>query len=112
MDKKNLLILGAGQYGRVVKETAEAMGCFGKISFLDDNSPLALGKLDEYSRFAGKYACGCNFCCIIMFQYIRYLFIVVCFGCCLHAKGRSHCSHCLFIVIYAVILSINTLNRG
>lgn len=58
MDKKNLLILGAGQYGRVVKETAEAMGCFGKIAFLDDNSPLALGKLDEYIRFAGEYACG------------------------------------------------------
>ncbi len=33
---KNLLILGAGQYGQIAKEIAESMGCFEKISFLDD----------------------------------------------------------------------------
>ena len=48
MSKKSLLILGAGQYGQVVRETAEAMGCFSKIAFLDDNSPLAIGKMAEY----------------------------------------------------------------
>jgi len=42
---KNLLILGAGGHGRVVKETAEAMGLFNSIDFLDDNpeSKVALG---------------------------------------------------------------------
>ncbi len=33
----NLLIIGAGCFGLAAKETAEAMGCFEKISFLDDN---------------------------------------------------------------------------
>lgn len=54
----NLLILGAGGHGRVVKETAEAMGVFGKISFLDDNFELALGKLSDADKFIEdfKYA--------------------------------------------------------
>ncbi|MBR1677729.1 MAG: acetyltransferase, partial [Clostridia bacterium] len=33
---RNLLILGAGQYGTVVKEIAKSMECFEKIDFLDD----------------------------------------------------------------------------
>ena len=56
MSEKSLLILGAGQYGQVVRETAEAMGCFSKIAFLDDNSPLAIGKMTEYEGFAQEYA--------------------------------------------------------
>ena len=36
-DNNNLLILGAGIYGAMVYEIAEAMGCFEKIDFLDDN---------------------------------------------------------------------------
>lgn len=55
MKKKNLLILGAGQYGRVARETAEAMGCFERIAFLDDNSLLAIGKLSDYECFAQSY---------------------------------------------------------
>lgn len=58
MKMKNLLILGAGQYGCVVRETAEAMGCFDKIAFLDDNSPLAMGKLAAYEGFAREYGCA------------------------------------------------------
>ena len=58
MKMKNLLILGAGQYGCVVRETAEAMGCFEKIAFLDDNSPLAMGKLAAYEGFAREYGCA------------------------------------------------------
>ena len=58
MDMKNLLILGAGQYGQVVRETAEAMGCFREIGFLDDNSPTARGKLADYEKFRGTYACA------------------------------------------------------
>ena len=58
MKKENLLILGAGQYGQVVRETAEAMGIFERICFLDDNNPAAIGKLAEYARFRGAYACA------------------------------------------------------
>lgn len=42
-----LLILGAGQYGLVAKEVAEAMGCFVQIDFLDDHSENAIGKLKD-----------------------------------------------------------------
>lgn len=41
----NLLILGAGGQGQVVRETAEAIGVFEKIAFLDDNTALP-GVLD------------------------------------------------------------------
>ena len=58
MEKENLLILGAGQYGCVVRETAEDMGCFAKIAFLDDNSPLAIGKLADYEHFTKEYNCA------------------------------------------------------
>lgn len=53
---KNLLILGAGGHGRVVKETAEAMGCFDKVDFLDDNSELAIGKCTDFQDYVDKYA--------------------------------------------------------
>lgn len=42
-----LLILGAGQYGFVAKEVAEAMNCFSQIDFLDDYSEIAIGKLSD-----------------------------------------------------------------
>ncbi len=54
MDKK-LLILGAGRYGQVVKETAEAMSVFTSISFLDDYSSTAIGKISEYKSFSNEY---------------------------------------------------------
>lgn len=53
---RNLLILGAGQYGFVAKETAQAMGCFDRIDFLDDNSPLAIGKMVDAERLHSSYA--------------------------------------------------------
>lgn len=56
MDKTNaLLIIGAGQYGYVVKELAEDMGVFDKIDFLDDSNPLAIGRFDEVDKFKSKY---------------------------------------------------------
>lgn len=58
MGKKNLLILGAGQYGHVVWETAEAMGCFDKIAFLDDQNPAAIGKLAAYRDLLQEYLCA------------------------------------------------------
>jgi NDP-sugar pyrophosphorylase family protein len=53
--EKNLLILGAGGHGRVVKETAEAMSVFNKIDFLDDNSEMAIGKLNDVSELSKEY---------------------------------------------------------
>lgn len=47
----NLLILGAGGHGRVVKETAQAMGCFNRIEFLDDNSKETIGKCKDFKQF-------------------------------------------------------------
>ncbi len=47
---KRLLILGAGQYGTVAKETAEAMNIFDEIAFLDDNSEVAIGKMDDLDK--------------------------------------------------------------
>ncbi|MBS4025551.1 MAG: hypothetical protein KGZ96_07730 [Clostridia bacterium] len=55
MGNKNLLILGAGGHGRVVKETAEAMGCFDKIDFLDDNSEIAIGLCKEFKKYINDY---------------------------------------------------------
>lgn len=50
-----LLILGAGEYGRVVREIAEDIGIFDQIDFLDDSSPLAKGRLEEIERFRIAY---------------------------------------------------------
>ena len=63
---KNLLILGAGQYGSVVKGIAESMECFEKIDFLDDTFGLgetegnyheqSIGKLADYEKFITEYS--------------------------------------------------------
>lgn len=59
---KNLLIIGAGCCGLAAKETAEAMGCFQKISFLDDNikelpdGSDILGTVKEFANFATEYS--------------------------------------------------------
>ena len=47
---KRLLILGAGQYGYVAKETAEAMCIYESIEFLDDCSEKAIGKLSDIDQ--------------------------------------------------------------
>ena len=64
--KKNLLILGAGQYGTVVKEIAKSMECFEKIDFLDDTFGIgetegnyheqAIGKLSDCEKFLPDYS--------------------------------------------------------
>lgn len=56
MNGKKLLIIGAGQYGAVASETAGAMACFSQISFLDDNNPVAIGKLLDLEAFVKEYA--------------------------------------------------------
>ncbi len=52
---EKLLILGAGQHGRVVREIAVQSGCFTKIEFLDDAAEDAVGKLDVYESLAGDF---------------------------------------------------------
>ena len=43
---KSLLVLGAGGHGKVVAEIATDLG-FVKIDFLDDNSPEAIGSVQD-----------------------------------------------------------------
>lgn len=62
---KNLLILGAGQFGMIVKETAESTCAFDKIAFLDDsftnsvpptgNGVDIIGSLQSLCEFTGQY---------------------------------------------------------
>ena len=61
---KNLLILGAGQYGTVAKEIAQSMNFFEKISFLDDSfgkdnpnyHEESIGKFDDAERLSADYS--------------------------------------------------------
>mgnify|MGYP000198143884 CR=1 FL=1 len=50
---ENLIILGAGGYGRTVADVAAQTGEYSKILFLDDNSaaPDVAGKCEEFERF-------------------------------------------------------------
>ena len=48
-----LLILGAGEYGKLVKELAQKK--YSTVDFLDDNSDAAIGKLDDYKTLAARY---------------------------------------------------------
>ncbi len=51
----NLLIIGAGGHGKVVKEVAEACRTFRKIDFVDDNSEAAVGKLEDLEQLRKEY---------------------------------------------------------
>lgn len=55
--RMNLLILGAGGQGQVVREVAQSLGVFNKISFLDDNpdNPLSIGTIGAYERMLPEY---------------------------------------------------------
>ncbi|MBQ5851949.1 MAG: hypothetical protein IIW54_14225 [Lachnospiraceae bacterium] len=56
MQHRRLLIVGAGQYGHVVKEIAEFNADFEMVSFLDDSSDDAVGKIVEAERFVTQYS--------------------------------------------------------
>lgn len=59
-NQKSLLIIGAGQYGRLVKEIAEQIG-YKKIDFLDDNSDLSIGKIKDLEYLQKNYTeCICT----------------------------------------------------
>ncbi len=64
---KNLLILGAGQYGQMAAEIAQEMGAFDRIAFLDDSfakDPAAaaehsvVGTTRDIEKFAVDYRYG------------------------------------------------------
>ena len=54
----NLLILGAGSHGHEVREIAEGLRCFSKISYLDDfaKSPEIVGKCSDVGKFKDEYS--------------------------------------------------------
>ena len=56
----NLLILGAGTHGHDVREIAESLRVFKKISFLDDNiqGEHIIGKCKDALKFRGEYSCA------------------------------------------------------
>lgn len=56
----NLLILGAGSHGHSVKEIAEHLRVFQKISFLDDNvtGEDIIGKCEDVMKFKEEYPCA------------------------------------------------------
>ncbi len=58
--KLNLLILGAGSHGQNVKEVAESLRIFNKISFLDDKKTGEgiIGKCTEALKFRNEYICA------------------------------------------------------
>ncbi len=58
--KMNLLILGAGSHGHSVKEIAESLRVFQKISFLDDkeNGEDIIGKCSDALKFKDEYPCA------------------------------------------------------
>ena len=55
MKNKTILIIGAGEYGHLVKELAEDSG-YEKIAFLDDNSPEAIGTVADATKWKDDYA--------------------------------------------------------
>ena len=56
---RSLLIVGAGEYGQMVKELAESIG-YEKIDFLDDNNEIAVGKIEDLEKIQDSYTeCIC-----------------------------------------------------
>lgn len=53
---KNLIIIGAGGHGRVIKEIAHATGQFEKIDFVDDKKENAIGKISDLEKLVCDYS--------------------------------------------------------
>lgn len=51
----NLLIIGAGGHGHVVKEIAESLNLYEKIEFIDDNNSEAIGKRIDLKKYISEY---------------------------------------------------------
>ena len=59
---RKLLIVASKRYGDYVKEIAESMGCFEKISFVDNDREGAIGKLEDVESFYPGYNCAIAAC--------------------------------------------------
>ena len=59
---RKLLIVASKRYGDYVKEIAESMGCFEKISFVDNDREEAIGKLEDVESFYPEYNCAIAAC--------------------------------------------------
>lgn len=55
--RMNLLILGAGSQGMVVKETAEALNVFHDVAFLDDDpaNTLAIDSCENFRKYLDRF---------------------------------------------------------
>lgn len=53
---ENLLIIGAGQYGKLVYELAAQSKRFVKIDFLDDHAGAAIGAIADAEKFLPSYS--------------------------------------------------------
>ena len=51
----NLLIIGAGGHGKVVKEVAESLGKYTKIDYVDDNAEYVVGKITDLQSLRVEY---------------------------------------------------------
>ena len=51
--KPKLLIVGANEYGQLIKELAKSR--YPVVDFLDDDSPVAIGKIDDMERYRPDY---------------------------------------------------------
>lgn len=56
----NIIILGAGSFGREVKETLERLHLFNEIAFLDDDSTEddVIGRCEDAALFRLRYPCA------------------------------------------------------
>ena len=51
----NLLIIGMGGHGYVVKEVAENMDVFDRIDFIDDHNEKAIGTIKDLKKLRSTY---------------------------------------------------------
>ena len=51
---KRLLIVGAGEYGHVVRELAFQVG-YDEVEFLDDNSSEAICRIEDFGRVTSEF---------------------------------------------------------
>lgn len=51
----NLLVIGAGGHGKCIFALSKSLKKYNRISFLDDNSPKAIGKICDYPKFIAEY---------------------------------------------------------
>ena len=54
---KNLLIMGAGGYGKTIADVAAQLGIYDRVAFLDDwqIGAKVLGTCADYARFSGEF---------------------------------------------------------